>query len=117
MSFRIPQGSCLDFLLFLVYINVFFSTDINMRFFADDTCLSYQHSAPNYLNKVIIEELVKVEKWLCANKLFINYSKTIFLLFNKSSKICGFSENINGFINEQSDSIKYLGVVFDDKLN
>ena len=50
----IPQGFCLGPLLFLVYVNdIFSSTKINMRFFADDACLSYQHSAPEYLNEVI----------------------------------------------------------------
>ena len=43
----IPQGSCLSPLLFLVYINdVFSSTEINMRLFADDACLSYHYSDP-----------------------------------------------------------------------
>ena len=50
-----------------------------MRLFADDACLSYQHSDPEYLNETINKELVKVDKWLRANKLFINYSKTFFL--------------------------------------
>ena len=58
-----------------------------MRLFADDTCLSYQNSDPEYLNVVINKDLVEVDKWLCANKFFINYSKTKFLLFNKTSKI------------------------------
>ena len=114
----IPQGSCLGPLLFLVYINdIFSSTEINMRLFADDACLSYQHSDPEYLNEVINKELGKVDKWLRDNKLFINYSKTKFLLFNKTSKNCKFSVKINGFLIEQSDSIKYFGVVLDDKLN
>ena len=40
----IPQNSCLGPLLFLVYINdIFSSTEINMRLFVDDACLSYQH--------------------------------------------------------------------------
>ena len=43
----IPQGSCLGPSLFLVYINdIFASTEIKMRLFADDACLSYQHSDP-----------------------------------------------------------------------
>ena len=81
------KGSCLGLLLFLVYINdIYSSTEINMRLFADDACLSYQHSDPACVNSVINEELRKVGVWLRANKLFINYSKTKFLLFNNTSK-------------------------------
>ena len=114
----ILQSLCLGPLFFLVYINyIFSSTEVNVRLVADDACLMYQHSDPEYLNEVINKELGKVDKWLRANKLFINYSKTKFLLFNKTSKNCTFSVKINGFLIEQSDSIKYLGVVLDDKLN
>ena len=49
-----------------------------MGLFADDACLSYQHSDPAYVNKVINEELRKVDVWLGANKLLINYYKTKF---------------------------------------
>ena len=66
----IPQGSCLGPLLFLVYINdIFSSTEINMRLFADDACLSYQHSDPACVNSVINKVLRKVDIWLRANKL------------------------------------------------
>ena len=37
--------------------------------------------------------------------------------FNNMSKKCDFKININGFNIEQSESIKYLGVVLDEKLN
>ena len=47
-----------------------------MGLFADDACLSYQHSDPACVNSVINKELRKVNVWLRANKLFINYSKT-----------------------------------------
>ena len=50
----IPQSSCLGPLLLLVYINdISSSTEINMRLLADDACLSYQQSDPEYLNEVI----------------------------------------------------------------
>ena len=74
-------------LLSLVNTNgVFSSTEINMRFFADDACLSYQHIDHEYLNKVINNELVKVDKWLHSNKLFINYLKIKCSLYNKNLK-------------------------------
>ena len=51
LSVGTPQGFCLGPLLFLVYINdIFYSTEINMRLFADDACLSYQHSDPDFFN-------------------------------------------------------------------
>ena len=43
-----------------------------MRLFADDAYLSYQHSDPEYFNEIINMELVKVDKWLRDNKLFVN---------------------------------------------
>ena len=57
-----------------------------MRLFAYDACLSYQHSDPEHLNELINKELGKVDRWLHANKFFINFSKTKFLLINKTSK-------------------------------
>ena len=54
-------GSCLGPMLFIVYINdVFSSTEINMRLFADDDCLSYQRSYPACVNGLTNEELRKV---------------------------------------------------------
>ena len=69
----IPQGSCSDLLLFLVYINdIFYSTEINIRLSADYACLSYQHSDPEYLNEVINKELGKVYRWLRADKQVVD---------------------------------------------
>ena len=70
----IPQGFCLGPLFFLVCINdIFSSNDINMRLFADDACLSYQSSDPEYLNETINKELGKVDKLL----LLINFVSII----------------------------------------
>ena len=44
-----------------------------MKVFADDACLSYKHSDPEYLNEVISKELLKADKWLPANTFFIKY--------------------------------------------
>ena len=58
--------------------------------------------------------MVKVDKWICANKLFTNNLTTKFLFFNKTSKSCEFSVKINGLLIEQRDSIRHLSVVSND---
>ena len=68
-------------------------------------------------NAVINMELKKNDEWLYKNRLLINYSKTKFLLFNITAKKNEFSVKTNGFVIEQSENIKNLGVVLDDKLN
>ena len=42
-----------------------------MRLFANDACLSYQHSDSACVNSFINEELRKVDLSLGANKLFL----------------------------------------------
>ena len=88
-----------------------------MRLFADDACLSYKDSDPDFVNIVVNRKLSKIHEWLRANKFFINYSKTAFLLFNRTAKKCDFSFMVNSFVIEQSENIKYLDVVLDEKLN
>ena len=113
----IQQGSGLGTLLFLVYINEIFSaTEIKLRLFANDACLSYQHSDPDFVNNIVNRELCKIDKWLHANRLFTNYSKKI-LLFNRTAKKCNFDVMVNGFVIEESENIKYLVVVLDEMLN
>lgn len=71
MSVVLPQGSPLNTLLFIVNIKlseVFILLRLNMRYFADDVCLSYQQIDPYYLDKVIYMEFAKVDKWLLLNK-------------------------------------------------
>jgi len=51
------------------------------------------------------------------NKLSINYTKTKFMLFStKKTKKC-LNINIGNHELEQVNQLKYLGIVFDDKLS
>ena len=87
LNVGIPQGSCLGPLLFLVYINdIFLATNIKLRLFADDACLSYQHCDFDQVIVVVNKELSKIDEWLCKNRLFINYSKTKFYFLIKLQK-------------------------------
>ena len=54
------------------------------------------------------------------NKLSLNYSKTIYLLINKHLHLSVKSEftiSMNETIISRSESVRYLGLLIDDKLN
>ena len=64
-------------------------------------------------------ELKKVDFWFQMNKLSLNYSKTNYIIYNNQPhKTCKdvFTIVINKTRLQRENSIKYLGVIFDDKL-
>ena len=114
----VPQGSSLGPLLFLLYINDLpLSTDLKVRLFADDACVSFVHNNPETLNNIINTELEKVNCWLKRNKLFINHSKSNYIIFHKARIKHKFCIKLDGQELSQTNSTKYLGVHIDNKLN
>ena len=92
----VPQGSVLGLLLFLMYIN-----DLNVAIkhckvhhFADDTNLLNINKSPKHLNKFINIDLKNLTKWLNANKISLNVSKTEMVLFRPKRKSMDFSLKI-----------------------
>ena len=64
-----PQGSILDLLLFILYIN-----DISKTYdllFADDTCVFIEGTVYGGIIKAMNRELEQVDKWLKSNKYTI----------------------------------------------
>ena len=75
----------------------------------------------NDLNKSVNKELSKVESWLNANKLSLNYSKTKYLLIKpfgmRTVTSDDFKVNIRGIKIDRCFATKYLGVLSDENLS
>ena len=71
---RIPQGSVLGLLLFLVYVNDMSQViqHSEMHHFADDTNLSYSSNSMKKINKFVNHDLKIIVHWLRANRISLN---------------------------------------------
>ena len=88
MTLGVPQGSVLGPLLFLLYINdlhkaLKYSTT---KHFADDTNILISNKNPKQLKKHLNIDLKLLSKWLQANKISLNASKTELMVFRHPNK-------------------------------
>ena len=90
MLTRVPEGSVLGSLVFLIYFNDIYNSSKKLSFylFADDTNLLYADSMLDLrsLESVINIELQKVCDWLNANKLTVDAKKSNFVIFETITK-------------------------------
>ena len=116
----VPQGSVLGPILFLLYINDLSNALLcKPRLFADDTLLLYSSDNLNKLEALCNNELLLVKRWMDANKLKINTSKSQAIIINYKlrSPRCDIQLRYNSNCIQSSAKIKYLGVVIDHKLS
>ena len=121
MDYGVPQGSVLGPLLFLIYIN-----DLNnaIKFcithhFADDTSLLYSNRSLKRIQKYVNLDLKSLCKWLKANKISLNASKTEVIIFRDPHKKSDFELKIkvDGKKIFPSKFVKYLGIYIDCHLS
>ena len=120
-----PQGSILGPLLFLIKDLSTTSNILSFFLFVDDTNILYANKCPKKLELHMNDELLKVQKWLTANKLTLNIKKSNFIIFHPSRhklanqmsiKIFDHSSHKNLPL-ERKQFIKYLGVLTDEHLS
>ena len=120
----VPQGSNLGPLLFLLFINDIPNSTPIFKFtlFADDSTLSMPFSKHllDSIPHLINNELDKVYKWLCFNKLDYNADKTKFMIFSYKTIVKFPVENSIIFGSHTlkcTTHLKFLGIVIDNNLS
>ena len=117
---KVPQGSIMGPLLFLIYINDLHEVIrySEVHHFADDTNHLNLNSCVKSLKKQANYDLKNLSNWLKANKISLNVGKTELVLFISSKKQldCDLKIKLNGKRLYETDSVKYLGIHIDKRL-
>jgi len=117
----VPQGSVISpfFSLFTLMISQKLPLFILLTtLFADDINLHMSNSSFNVLQTTVNLELCKIDHWLRANKLSLNYNKANFmLLHSRKHNPASFKVIINNHNISPENNLKYLGVLLDNKLS
>ena len=109
ISCGVPQGSTLNQLLFIIYVNDMPKTSkFKTKLFADSTVLTLSDVCEKRLNKQINIEIDKIDQWMKLNKLSLNYTKTKFMIFRPNLKKNPYKFNIEigNHVLQQVDQVK-----------
>ena len=99
--------------------------DANITMYADDTSLDKAIRTSQQLKKELIPAFSKVCKWLEMNKISPNTVKTEFMIIGTPQRLNQFDQSpestpytimIDGGEIRRVKSVKYLGMIVDDKL-
>ena len=119
----VPKGSILGPILFTLFINeldsILLTDDVSFLLYADDLAIyTYNdnvHAAMDRLQNV----LTKLDNWSTSVGLFMNYSKTKYMIFHKSQDTTHIPNLIlkcNNMDIERVHEFKYLGISLDPSL-
>ena len=119
----VPQGSVLEPLLFMLYINDMpQAVDCELLLYADDTCLIFQHKDITKIEMALNKNFSILCDWSVDNKLSIHFGedKTKSILLGSKHKIKKskpLNIQYNGITMKQYSKVTYSGCFFDETLS
>ena len=118
VEYGTPQGSCLGPLLFLVFINDLHRNlnHCNDIQFADDTTIYKGHQSMRYLKWCIEMDLQNISDWFKANKLTLNISKSVYMIFSRKNHT-DIDLRLGDNKLPKVTTTKFLGIWIDQNLN
>ena len=84
--------------------------------FADDTTFYFDECNQVFLDTLIKNELLNINKWFISNRLTLNINKTCYMLFNNKLSHINISINNINLIREFK-SIEFVGIIIDENLD
>ena len=87
-----------------------------VKLYADDTVLIMKHNNSVKLQENVNSAIKHIEKWMEANKLTINYTKSEYMIITNKRLKRKFEIKINNICLTEADSVNYLGVLIDKNL-
>jgi hypothetical protein len=114
VSAGVPQGSVLDPLLFLVYINGIGDELLSLsRLFADDTSLGYASQDEDQIKYVINHDLHELGDWSKRLLMSFNSDKTEIMLFKNVENSTNFY--FDGKLIPLTSDHKHLGITLSEE--
>ena len=118
VKYGMPQGSCLGPLIFLIFCN---NLHLHLQHtsciqFADDTTPYMGSKLLKYLRYCVEQDLISLHYWFNANKLTLNVSKTVGMLFSPNSHDQCLHIEIDSIRIPIVQSTKFLGTWVDKQL-